>query len=183
MAECETVPLYIIILKVPMKKPSRLFLSLLVLSGGILNACAPKEQPVIEEDVPSEPVENTSVEENETEATTPAVKEEPADSAPLSLYMDGTYQQNGTYNSPAGVDTLGVSLTVKNDVVTAVDISVLATNEGSIYFQGLFADGIADFVVGKPLEELTGVSVVNGASLTPLGFNQALSAIKTEALR
>ncbi len=169
-----------------MEKTSRLFLSLLVLGGGLLNACTPKEQPAAEEEVAVEPVETTPVvEEDKTEATTPAVKpvEEPADSAPLSLYVDGTYQQNGTYNSPAGVENVGVSLTIKNDVVTAVNVSVLATNEGSIYFQDLFANGIASFVMGKPLEELTGVSVVNGSSLTPAGFNQALVAIKAEALR
>ncbi len=189
-----------------MEKTSRLLLSLLVLSGGILNACAPKDQAPEEEVIPEfvdgsfggETIapEETAAPEEQPAGSTPAVRppadkpaeeakpvEEPAASAPLSLYMDGTYQQNGTYNSPAGVDTVGVSLTIKDDVVTAVNVSVLATNEGSIYFQQLFADGIASFVVGKPLEDLTGVSVVNGSSLTPTGFNQALVAIKAEALR
>lgn len=180
-----------------MEKTSRILLSLLVLSGGVLSACAPKEEPVVSTSVPTENTDSTTPEEpakpaEETakpveEAKTPTEDNTSADapvtSAPLSLYVDGTYQSNGTYNSPAGVDSLGVSLTIKNDVVTAVNVSVLATNEGSIYFQNLFADSIADFVVGKSLEDLTGVSVVNGSSLTPIGFNQALANIKAEALR
>ena len=98
-----------------------------------------------------------------------------------SMYKDGTYSENATYNSPAGVDTMGVTLTLKDGVITGVSIENLATNEASIQFQNLFADGISSVVVGKPIASLGAIGAVNGASLTPAGFNAAVEAIMADA--
>lgn len=95
-------------------------------------------------------------------------------------YKDGTYTQTGTYNSPAGPESILVTLTIKDDTVTAVNVKAQATNEASVTLQKLFIEGIASAVVGKPVDEAN-VSKVNGSSLTPNGFNAALSAIKTQA--
>ncbi|KXK09170.1 MAG: hypothetical protein UZ21_OP11001000228 [Microgenomates bacterium OLB22] len=46
--------------------------------------------------------------------------------------------------------------------------------------QGLFAEGYKTQVVGKSIDELK-LDVVNGSSLTPKGFEDALQKIKTEA--
>lgn len=98
-----------------------------------------------------------------------------------SVYKDGTYSENATYMSPAGQDTMGVSLTLKDGVITAVSIENLATNETSIQFQNLFAEGISSVVVGKPIASLGKVGAVNGSSLTPVGFNAAVEAIMADA--
>ncbi len=47
-------------------------------------------------------------------------------------------------------------------------------------YQGEFIDGIADEVVGKPIDELN-VSRVAGSSLTSGGFNDAVASIKEQA--
>lgn len=96
-------------------------------------------------------------------------------------YKDGTYTADGTYKSPNGTETVGVQLTLANGTVSAVDITEHPSNPNTRKFQGQFAGGIADQVVGKSLEEIK-VSKVAGSSLTSGGFNQAVEQIKTQAL-
>lgn len=97
------------------------------------------------------------------------------------VYADGSYSSDGCYGSPAGNECIGVTITVENDVVTDVSVSGYAENETSQKYQKAFASGISGVVVGKSLDELTGVGVVNGSSLTPEGFNQALASVKANA--
>ena len=65
-------------------------------------------------------------------------------------------------------------------MVTAVVVTPEATNPASQKFQTEFASGVADVVVGKPIEGLT-VDTVAGSSLTPEGFNAALVEIAADA--
>ena len=102
-----------------------------------------------------------------------AASEEPA-------YADGTYTATGSYESPAGPETVGVSITLAGGVVTAVVVTPEATNPASQKFQTQFASGVADAVVGQPIEGLT-VDAVSGSSLTPEGFNAALVEIAADA--
>ena len=46
--------------------------------------------------------------------------------------------------------------------------------------QGNFKAGFSELVVGKPVDQVS-LSVVNGSSLTPKGFMDALAKIKAEA--
>lgn len=96
-------------------------------------------------------------------------------------YKDGTYTADGTYKSPNGTETVGVQLTLANGTVSAVDITQHPSNPNTRKFQGEFAGGIADQVVGKSLDEIK-VSKVAGSSLTSGGFNQAVEQIKAQAL-
>ena len=95
-------------------------------------------------------------------------------------YADGTYTATGAYESPAGPETVGVSITLADGMVTAVVVTPEATNPASQKFQAGFASGVADVVVGKPIEGLT-VDAVAGSSLTPEGFNAALVEIAADA--
>ena len=95
-------------------------------------------------------------------------------------YKDGTYSADGTYKSPNGTETVGVQLTLASGKVSAVDITQHPSNPNTRKFQGEFAGGIAEQVVGKSLDEIK-VSKVAGSSLTSGGFNQAVEAIKTQA--
>jgi uncharacterized protein with FMN-binding domain len=96
-------------------------------------------------------------------------------------YKDGTYSADGNYKSPNGTETVGVQLTLANGTVSAVEITEHPSNPNTRKFQGQFAGGIADQVVGKSLDEIK-VSKVAGSSLTSGGFNQAVEAIKAQAL-
>lgn len=97
-----------------------------------------------------------------------------------SAYVDGTYAATGEYRSPAGEETIDVSLTLENGVVTDATYVGRATNPRSVTMQANFAAGYQALVVGKPIDELD-LGVVNGSSLTPKGFMDAVADIKAEA--
>jgi uncharacterized protein with FMN-binding domain len=95
-------------------------------------------------------------------------------------YADGTYEAEGGYTSPGGQEDIGVSITLEDDVVTAVTVTPHATSGNAKQFQTQFAGAIAGEVVGKDIDSLD-VSRVAGSSLTSGGFNDALEAIKADA--
>jgi len=97
-----------------------------------------------------------------------------------STYVDGTYSADGDYQSPNGAESVTVTVTVEDDIVTAVEVVGHATGGNSKQFQSQFASGIATEVVGMPLDEVE-VSRVAGSSLTSGGFNAAIDAIQAEA--
>ena len=115
------------------------------------------------------------------------VKEEGADAGNAMMkpdestkYADGTYTASGDYSSPAGAEQVTVTLTLKDNVVTEVSSTSSAENPKSQSFQKQFAEGVASAVVGKPIGSIA-LTVVNGSSLTPKGFMDALEKIKEEA--
>jgi len=96
-------------------------------------------------------------------------------------YRDGTYTADGSYAAPSGNETITVELTLEHDAVSAVTVTPHATGGNAAKFQGQFAEGIAVEVLGKDIDTLA-VSRVAGSSLTSGGFQQALDAIKVDAL-
>ena len=95
-------------------------------------------------------------------------------------YQDGSYTADGSYQSPNGTESVSVTVTIADDVVTAVEVTPHATGGNSAQFQGQFASGIAAEVVGVALEDVE-VSRVAGSSLTSGGFNAAIDTIQAEA--
>jgi len=95
-------------------------------------------------------------------------------------YADGTYAATGTYRSPAGEEGVDITVTLKDDVVTAATFTGKATHPTSKLNQEKFNAGFAALVVGKPLDAIN-LTVVNGSSLTPKGFMDALAEVKAEA--
>lgn len=75
---------------------------------------------------------------------------------------------------------MNVTLILKEGVVTDVKMTPKTENPVSKGFQDKFAAGIAAEVVGKPIDSIS-VDVVNGSSLTPAGFMEALLKIKLQA--
>lgn len=98
----------------------------------------------------------------------------------VQAYKDGAYAATGVYTSPAGKEEVGVSLTLKDNIVTDVTFTPKATNEVSIKLQGMFASGFKELVVGKDINTVK-LDKVSGSSLTPKGFNDALDKIRLEA--
>jgi len=97
-----------------------------------------------------------------------------------SVYKDGTYNVVGDYNSPAGAETIGVSVTLKNDVITDSTVTPEATHPKSVYMQSQFIAGFKPQVIGKKIADVK-LGKISGSSLTPLGFNEALAEIQTLA--
>lgn len=97
-----------------------------------------------------------------------------------ATYTDGTYTADGSYQTPETVEQISVTLTLADGVVTDVEVTGDPQAPETERYQGEFIDGIADEVVGKPIDELN-VSRVAGSSLTSGGFNDAVAAIKEQA--
>ena len=95
-------------------------------------------------------------------------------------YADGTYTADGAYQTPESVEQISVTVTLENDIITAVEVVGDPQKSESEEYQGEFIGGISDVVVGKDIDEIS-VSRVAGSSLTSGGFNQAIETIKAEA--
>ena len=114
------------------------------------------------------------------EADTRSVDPGPTSTDATAPYADGTYTAEGAYQTPETVETVSVTMTLSDDVVTAVEVVGDPITPESIRYQGQFADGIAGVVVGRKLDDLD-VDRVAGSSLTSGGFDQAVVRIKDEA--
>lgn len=108
--------------------------------------------------------------------------ESTASSSPIAMvsYKDGTYDAVGAYTSPAGAEEIDVKLTLKGNIVTDAAVIAKATAPKSQFMQKAFIDGFKEQVIGKSIADLK-LSKVSGSSLTPLGFNDALEKIKSQA--
>lgn len=114
-------------------------------------------------------------------AGAPAAASQPAGSAAGGqVYEDGEYTETGGYQSPAGPEEVGVTLTLESDVVTAVEVEPMPENPTTKVYQERFAGGISEAIVGRKLDDLS-VDKVAGSSLTSGGFNDAVDTIKSEA--
>ncbi len=109
----------------------------------------------------------------------PSVGENPKDE--VSMYKNGEYSADGSYTSPAGEDSIGVTLTLVDGVITAATVTPKAENPTSKKIQNNFAGAFQSSVIGKKIETVS-LGKVAGSSLTPQGFNKALEVIKTQVL-
>ncbi|MBN9175875.1 MAG: FMN-binding protein [Microbacterium sp.] len=117
-----------------------------------------------------------------TTSATPSasVSASPSAAASDSVYVDGTYSADGSYQTPESVETISVTVTLQDDVITSVNVTGNPQKRESEQYQGEFIGGISAEVVGKNIDEIS-VSRVAGSSLTSGGFNQAIETIKAEA--
>jgi len=97
-----------------------------------------------------------------------------------SKYKDGTYTAIGSYQSPAGTESIDVTITLANDIVTNSNVVAEATDGTSKHYQNLFISGYKQYVIGKNISDIN-LDKVSGSSLTPGGFDQALAKIETAA--
>ena len=97
-----------------------------------------------------------------------------------SVYNDGTYSATGSYMSPGGYQQLGVTITLKNDIITSASVTNMASDGRSQRYQNMFISGYQQYVVGKNIADVH-LTKVSGSSLTPSGFNDALAQIESQA--
>lgn len=116
----------------------------------------------------------------EMKKATAPLKQNTQSVSQVAAYKDGEYKETGEYTSPAGAEQIDVDVTLKNDIVTEVEVTAKAENPKSKYMQGVFVENFKQFVVGKNIKDLN-LGKVAGSSLTPQGFNDALTKIKTAA--
>ncbi len=159
-----------------MQKTIHFALFLFIVTGLLFTGCA--KDPAVED-------MNGSLEESlelNTETTTSgSTTDSTSTSEEESAYKDGSYTETGTYMSPAGEESITVTLKLEAGLVKSVSIGKEASNEASKQYQTLFADGISSLVVGKPIDSLGSLGAVNGSSLTPKGFEEAVKAILSDA--
>lgn len=123
-------------------------------------------------------------EQTTTDTTTQAIPDttvaDTTSTKKASVYKDGTYTATGSYMSPGGPDQLGVTLTLKDDIVTAVSVQTKPGDKTSAHYQGIFAANYTSLVVGKNIASVH-LDKVSGSSLTSGGFNDALKQIEVQA--
>lgn len=115
-----------------------------------------------------------------------AVGQIPSEATPVSSntvqkkYKDGTYTALGEYKAPSGKESINVSVTLKDDVIVDTTVTGVGENPGTKANQEKFISGYKALVVGKSIDEAN-LTIVSGSSLTGMGWNAALEAIKTSA--
>jgi hypothetical protein len=95
---------------------------------------------------------------------------------PSYLYKDGIYAAVANYYVPRGSNGISVNLTILNDIVTSVSADHTYNDRESGMYVDSFDSYISSKVVGKSIASLK-LSRIGGASLTTVGFNNALSTI------
>lgn len=113
-------------------------------------------------------------------SVTPPAPTTPVATTPASTYADGIYTKTATYRSPGGTQSVTVTFTLANDVITDSKFFAQSTNNTCQRYMDKFASGYSALVVGKDIDAVN-LTVVNGSSLTPKGFMDAVAAIKGDA--
>lgn len=103
-----------------------------------------------------------------------------AEPAITNKYKDGTYLAEGDYISPGGAESIQVTLTLKDDVITDAKVVSNAFRPNTIEFQNMFIANYKPLVIGKDISTLN-LTKVSGSSLTPKGFDDALEKIKSQS--
>jgi uncharacterized protein with FMN-binding domain len=99
---------------------------------------------------------------------------------PASTYKDGTYSATGSYQSPGGDEKIGVTVTLKDDVITSTSVTPEPVSSEGRQYQQRFASSYTSLVVGKKISDVH-LTAVSGSSLTPIGFMNALTQIEAQA--
>ncbi len=111
-------------------------------------------------------------------STSPSTSTEATASA--SEFKDGTYSADGSYQTPGGRESIGVTVTLKSGVITYATVEQHATAGEAEEYQSKFAGAFRSQVVGKKIDEVS-LSRIAGSSLTPNGFNNAITEIESKA--
>jgi hypothetical protein len=169
-------------------------LSVLAIMIGSVHALHSRETAVAESNnvVNQKPLQTTtpipatyaeSAPPSPTNATTPITPPiaQPPPTAPSYIYKDGNYSAVGTFTAPGVTDHLNVNISISKDVITGSTVTFPAnTDPTSRKWDTWFITSYKPFVVGKLLAGLN-LTTTGGASLTPIGFNDALAQIRATA--
>lgn len=148
---------------------------LVVAGGGLLGVAA------LAGCAPSPAASSDSAAPSSSAASAPASSAASASSGTAAGGLkDGSYTAAGDYQSPGGLSSIDVTVTLKSGTITAVKVVPKASNGTARQYEAQFASGIGAVAVGKPIEGLQ-VGAVSGSSLTGQGFEKALQTIQQQA--
>ena len=123
-------------------------------------------------EVATTPSTPTSASSTNTSSTTTATS---------SGYKDGTYSATSNYSVPQGnSNSIGVSITVKDGVVTAVKTDENYSDRESEMYIDSFESLLQNAVVDKSIKNLQ-LNRIGGATLTTAAFDDALDSIRNDA--
>lgn len=99
-------------------------------------------------------------------------------------YVDGIYEANGEFVTARGkyTESVDITLTIKDDIVTDMKIVGNITNRKSQQYQDRFEASIGGEVLSKDIGSIE-VDAVAGASDTTDGFMVAVESIRAQARR
>ena len=101
--------------------------------------------------------------------------------ATSSGYKDGTYSATSNYSVPHGYsNSIGVSITVKDGMVTAVETDQNYSDRESEMYIDCFESLLQNAVVDKAIKNLQ-LNRIGGATLTTAAFDDALDSIRNDA--
>jgi cytoskeletal protein RodZ len=126
------------------------------------------------------PSSNSTATPTATKTVDPVTIPDPVVSTPSTKYKDGTYKSSASYRVPGDRESIDVSVTIKNDIVTAVQDNHSGSNGESASYQDSFESSVSQSVVGKKIDSVS-LSRVGGASLTTRGFMSAFAQIQSQA--
>ncbi len=156
-------------------------------NNTVSQKATPVTQPVSEtpqQENSSSDVKEVGDEEGSTTPVTPPVSTTPVATVPKkntgSLYADGTYSAVGSYRSPGGPDDVGITVTLKNDIVVDTSTKEMAGDNRSARYEAIFTANYKPYVIGQNIDTLY-LDKVSSSSLTPMGFNDAIAQIKSQA--
>ena len=98
----------------------------------------------------------------------------------IRSYKDGMYTVSGAYESPAGIEDMSVSITIKAGKIETTEITPKANDSKSLRYQEAFVGAYKPLIIGKSIDDAR-LDTVSGASLTTIGFNDAIDKIKAQA--
>lgn len=137
------------------------------------NSSSSKKETLMESTQTQAQTESSNNLENDT-------KLEKTDTTSTTEYKDGEYTAVGSYEAPPGMEKIGVTVTLKDGVITESSLDKLGKAEISKKMQAAFESGYKELVIGKKIDDID-LDVVAGSSLTPNGFENALDQIKKQA--
>lgn len=160
------------------KKPNKLIVASIVI---VLLAVASAAAIVLETSQnPSMKTSDTDTSTAQTQSTDTSASGTNNATANSGNYKDGTYNAEGNYRTPGGNESIGVKITLTGGVITDASVTQNASGGEAEEYQQRFANAYKSEVVGKKIDSVS-LSRVAGSSLTPIGFDNALDAIKSDA--
>ena len=106
--------------------------------------------------------------------------EQTQDTITLAI-ADGTYTQEVSYEYHSGTESMEVSLSVENDIITSASIVPKGTpHQYSLKLMNDVNSALPNLVVGKKIDELDLPKNISGASLTTGAFKQYVNRLIEE---
>lgn len=114
-----------------------------------------------------------------TSTTSAVTRTTPNVTASPTASRSSSFTASSDYYVPHGTESIQVSLTVGNGVITEASIQNSGSNRQSGRYQDDFTSAYKSYVVGKKISGLK-LGIIAGASDTTQGFNDALNLIATK---